>query len=63
MPMDGRVKGLSPQNTSGGSGVTFVRAEVNGESLFTQNKTIKCPTFIFDSKQNHLHGVLSLNVH
>ena len=42
MPMEGWVKCLSPQNTSGVSGVNFVgevsnTIEVNGESIFRPN--------------------------
>ena len=46
MLIEGRVKCLSPQNTSGVSGVHFVAAEsntieVNGDSFFRHNKTEK----------------------
>ena len=42
MQLEGRVKCLSPQNTSGVSGVNFLAAEsdtikVNGKSFFRHN--------------------------
>ena len=76
MPMEGRVKCLSQQNTSGVSRGNRVAAESNttkdrrglSSDVIKQQKhnmppycscgVIQVCTFIFDSKQGHLHRVI-----